>query len=96
MSLFKGHRTKPCKFLYSWRFYAKTGCTLLKTILSSSKDYAKDLDKESSKLLSSERDNSCLCIPIGYNSVRTFVLANMPKTLIPLKEQYFTALFPQK
>ena len=25
MSIFKQHRPKPCKFLYSWRFYAKHG-----------------------------------------------------------------------
>ena len=32
--------------------------------------------KKSSKLLSFKRYKGCLCIPIGCNSVRTFVLAN--------------------
>ena len=32
--------------------------------------------KGSTKILSFERDNSCLCIPICWNSVRIFVLAN--------------------
>ena len=52
-------------------------------------------DKESSKVLSFERDKGCLCIPIRCNSVRTFVLdnRNTETTLIPLKRQYFTALF---
>ena len=42
------------------------------------------LAKASSKLLSFERDNSWIYIPIGYNSVWTSVL----------KRQYFIAVFP--
>ena len=51
--------------------------------------------KGRSKRLSFERDNTCLCIPIGCNSVRTFVLANRntETTLAPLKRQSFIALF---
>ena len=49
--------------------------------------------KESSKLLSFESDNCCLCIPIGCNSVRTFGIANRntDTTLISLKRQSVTA-----
>ena len=44
-----------------------------------------ELPKGSSKELSFERDNSCLCIPFISNSVHTFVLAirNTDTTLIP-------------
>ena len=40
--------------------------------------------KESTKILSFERDNSCLCIPIGCNSVRIFVPAYRNTETTPL------------
>ena len=44
-------------------------------------------DKEGSNVLSFERDKGCVCIPIGCNSVRIFVLAdrNTEITVVPLK-----------
>ena len=38
--------------------------------------------KESTKILLFERDNSCLCIPIGCNSESIFVLANRNTCLL--------------
>ena len=51
--------------------------------------------KECSKLLSFERHNSLICIPIGCDSVRTFVLANSKEdlTLVHPKRQYLSPLF---
>ena len=51
--------------------------------------------KGSSKLLSFARDKGCLCIPIGCNSMHTFVLVNRntETTVIPIKPQNFTAPF---
>ena len=39
------------------------------------------------------RDKDCLCIPIGCNSVFTFVLANgnTETIIVPLKQKYFTS-----
>ena len=55
------------------------------------------LDKESSKVLSFERDKECLCVPIGCKSGLKFVLANRntEKPLDPLKPQHLTALFDE-
>ena len=51
------------------------------------------MDKESSKVLSFERGKGCLCIPIGCNSLSTFVLAYRITGTTVVKQQYFTAFF---
>ena len=68
---------------------------MVETLFSLNSDL--DLGKGSSKVLSFERDNGCLCILIGCNSVHSFVLANRntEKTLVLLKCQYLTSLLVQ-
>ena len=58
---------------------------------------ATDNCKGSRKVLLFGRGKDCLYIPIGCNSVFTFVLANgnTETILVPLKQQYFTALLLQ-
>ena len=53
--------------------------------------YLTNLNRRSGK-----RERICLCITIGCNSVRTFVPPNrnIKTTVVPLIQQYFTALFP--
>ena len=53
------------------------------------------MDQESNKALSFRRDRGCLCIPIGWGSVPTFLQANrnIETTLVPI---LYCSLYPQR